>query len=168
MSIVYSLLFFFFFFKQKTAYEMRISDWSSVVCSSDLTHLYACGPSGFLDFVLGAASQLGWSGSCVHREYFAAAATTSAEDQSFEVELASSGQTFHIPPDKTVLEILAANGIDIPVSCEQGICGTCVTRVLRGEPDHRDLFMTDQEHAANDQFTPCCSRARSLRLVLDL
>src|SRR3546814_7511687 len=109
---------------------MRISDWSSDVCSSDLvnailaspsadTHLYACGPSGFLDFVLGAASQLGWSGSCVHREYFAAAATTSAEDQSFEVELASSGQTFHIPPDKTVLEILAANGIDIPVSCEQ-------------------------------------------------
>src|SRR3546814_4918007 len=114
---------FFFFFKQKTAYEMRISGWSSDVCSSDL---------------------------------------------SFEVELASSGQTFHIPPDKTVLEILAANGIDIPVSCEQGICGTCVTRVLRGEPDHRDLFMTDQEHAANDQFTPCCSRARSLRLVLDL
>src|SRR3546814_4451154 len=115
-----------------------------------------------------AASQLGWSGSCVHREYFAAAATTSAEDQSFEVELASSGQTFHIPPDKTVLEILAANGIDIPVSCEQGICGTCVTRVLRGEPDHRDLFITAQEYAANDQVTPCCSRARSLRLVLDL
>src|SRR3546814_1414533 len=28
---------FFFFFKQKTAYEMRISDWSSDVCSSDLT-----------------------------------------------------------------------------------------------------------------------------------
>src|SRR3546814_4612969 len=32
-------LLFFFFFKQKTAYEMRISDWSSDVCSSDLTEL---------------------------------------------------------------------------------------------------------------------------------
>src|SRR3546814_1444700 len=128
---------------------MRISDWSSDVCSSDL--LYACGPSGFLDFVLGAASQLGWSGSCVHREYFAAAATTSAEDQSFEVELASSGQTFHIPPDKTVLEILAENGIDIPVSCEQGICGTCVTSVLRGEPDHRDIFMRTEENTSEQQ-----------------
>src|SRR3546814_1960287 len=32
-----SLCFLFFFFKQKTAYEMRISDWSSDVCSSDLT-----------------------------------------------------------------------------------------------------------------------------------
>src|SRR3546814_8442069 len=35
--IIYSYLFFvFFFFKQKMAYEMRISDWSSDVCSSDL------------------------------------------------------------------------------------------------------------------------------------
>src|SRR3546814_6378847 len=33
---VYVTLFVFFFFKQKTAYEMRISDWSSDVCSSDL------------------------------------------------------------------------------------------------------------------------------------
>src|SRR3546814_6477411 len=33
------LLFCFFFFKQKTAYEMRISDWSSDVCSSDLSSL---------------------------------------------------------------------------------------------------------------------------------
>src|SRR3546814_5219070 len=34
--VIYLLLFFIFFFKQKTAYEMRISDWSSDVCSSDL------------------------------------------------------------------------------------------------------------------------------------
>src|SRR3546814_9033617 len=63
--------------------------------------------------------------------------------------------------------ILAANGVEIPVSCEQGICGTFVTRVLHGEPDHRDLFMTDEGHAANDQFTPCCPRERSPRLILD-
>src|SRR3546814_6943845 len=33
-----TVVLFFFFFKQKTAYEMRISDWSSDVCSSDLLH----------------------------------------------------------------------------------------------------------------------------------
>ena len=59
-------------------------------------------------------------------------------------------------------------GVEIPVSCEQGICGTCLTRVLEGEPDHRDLFLTEDEQAANDQFTPCCSRAKSARLVLDI
>ncbi|MNR49376.1 Phenoxybenzoate dioxygenase subunit beta [compost metagenome] len=59
-------------------------------------------------------------------------------------------------------------GIEIESSCEQGVCGTCVTRVLSGIPEHRDQFLTVAEHAANDRFTPCCSRARSSRLVLDL
>src|SRR3546814_1510668 len=36
VSIIVFFCFVFFFFKQKTAYEMRISDWSSDVCSSDL------------------------------------------------------------------------------------------------------------------------------------
>jgi ferredoxin len=67
-----------------------------------------------------------------------------------------------------VLDVLLANGIEIPMSCEQGVCGTCVTGVLHGVPDHRDMFMTDEEHARNDQFTPCCSRAKSDLLVLDL
>lgn len=59
-------------------------------------------------------------------------------------------------------------GVCIPLACEQGICGTCLTRVLDGEPEHRDSFLTDAERARNDQFTPCCSRARSACLVLDL
>jgi vanillate O-demethylase ferredoxin subunit len=54
------------------------------------------------------------------------------------------------------------------VSCEQGVCGTCLTRVLQGEVDHRDAYLTPEEQAANDQFTPCCSRSKSARLVLDL
>jgi vanillate O-demethylase ferredoxin subunit len=53
-------------------------------------------------------------------------------------------------------------------SCEQGVCGTCLTRVLDGAPDHRDQYLTPEEQAEGDQFLPCCSRARSPRLVLDL
>jgi vanillate O-demethylase ferredoxin subunit len=56
----------------------------------------------------------------------------------------------------------------VQTSCEQGVCGTCITRVLEGVPDHKDLYFTPDEQAANDQFTPCCSRAKSKRLVLDL
>jgi len=59
-------------------------------------------------------------------------------------------------------------GIEVATSCEQGVCGTCVTRVLAGEPDHRDYFLSAEEQAAGDQITPCCSRAKSGRLVLDL
>ncbi|MGG5870818.1 PDR/VanB family oxidoreductase [Pseudomonas peli] len=134
--------------------------------SSD-SHLYVCGPNGFMDHVLDTAREQGWADTQLHREYFAAAAPT-AEAGSFEVQLASSGQCFQIPAERSVAEVLLEAGIDIPLSCEQGICGTCVTRVLEGEPEHNDMFLTDAEHARNDQFTPCCSRAKSTRLVLDL
>lgn len=55
-----------------------------------------------------------------------------------------------------------------PFSCEQGVCGTCLTRVLDGEPDHRDHFLSEDERRRNDQFTTCCSRSHSPMLVIDL
>jgi vanillate O-demethylase ferredoxin subunit len=73
-----------------------------------------------------------------------------------------------VPASVSVVDALAAEGVDIPVSCAQGVCGTCLTRVLAGDIAHHDLYLTPAEQAANDQFLPCCSRARSARLVLDL
>ncbi|WP_043310449.1 PDR/VanB family oxidoreductase [Pseudomonas sp. ML96] len=131
-------------------------------------HLYVCGPIGYMEYVLNSAAAQGWPAEQTHREFFSAAPVEHDGDQPFEVELAKSGQTFHIPADRTVFEVLDEAGIEIETSCEQGICGSCVTRVLQGTPDHRDQFMTDKEHAANDRFTPCCSRSKSPRLVLDL
>jgi vanillate O-demethylase ferredoxin subunit len=84
------------------------------------------------------------------------------------VQLASSGKVVVVPKEMTVVQALAAAGIEVSTSCEQGICGTCLARVLEGEPDHKDLYLTPEEQAVNDQFTPCCSRAKSPRLVLDL
>jgi vanillate O-demethylase ferredoxin subunit len=132
------------------------------------THIYVCGPGGYIDHVLGAANALGWPAAQVHREYFSAAPVDEAGDTAFDVKLASSGQVFTIPPGRTVVEVLAEHGVDIPVSCEQGVCGTCLTRVTAGVPDHRDVYLTDEERAANDQFTPCCSRSKSAVLSLDL
>lgn len=132
------------------------------------THLYVCGPTGFMEFVLHSAREQGWSEEALHREYFCASPDVHAGGASFEIQLASSGDIYVIPEDQTIIDVLYEAGIDIPVSCEQGICGTCVTRVLEGEPDHRDSFLTEIEKARNNQFTPCCSRAKSARLVLDI
>lgn len=132
------------------------------------THLYVCGPNGFMDHVLETARRLGWPETRLHREYFAGVATALATDGSFEVRVASTGLRCQVPAGQTVTEALAAHGVEVPTSCEAGVCGTCLTRVLEGTPDHRDSFLTDAEHAANDQFTPCCSRALSPLLVLDL
>lgn len=132
------------------------------------THLYVCGPGGFMAHVLDTAKAQGWSDEQAHREYFAAAPANHANDGSFAVQLNSSGQIIQIPADQSVAEALDAAGILIPLSCEQGICGTCLTGVLAGEPEHRDLYLSEEEQARNDQFTPCCSRAKSALLVLDL
>ncbi len=132
------------------------------------THLYVCGPEGYMDYVLSSATRLGWPSAQLHREYFIAASTPEREAGGFEIEIKSSGQILDVPADRTALQILEEAGFYIPVSCEEGVCGTCLTRVLSGNPDHRDRFLTEEERASNDRFTPCCSRSRSGRLVLDL
>ncbi|HVK31182.1 MAG TPA: PDR/VanB family oxidoreductase [Burkholderiaceae bacterium] len=132
------------------------------------THVYVCGPKGFMDAVLATARAAGWPEAQLHYEFFGAAPTATDSDGSFEVQLASSGRIVVVPKDQTVAQALAAAGVEVMTSCEQGVCGTCITRVLEGAPDHRDLYFTPEEHAANDQFTPCCSRSKSARLVLDL
>lgn len=132
------------------------------------THVYVCGPGGFMEHILNTAEENNWPTEQLHREYFAAGPTDSSNDGSFEVKISSTGQVIDIPADKTVIEVLEALDIEIPFSCESGVCGTCVTRVLEGIPDHRDFFLTEAEQAQNDMFTPCCSRAKSSQLVLDI
>jgi vanillate O-demethylase ferredoxin subunit len=164
-------------------------DFAQVLGKPDAhTHLYVCGPAGFIAAVLGAAAQAGWDPANVHREYFGAAGVGAAgvgaadvgaggesetsaaatADGPFQVSLAQSGRVVDVPAGMTIVEALRSCGIEVPVSCEQGVCGTCLTRVLSGTPDHRDVYLTDDERAANDQMLPCCSRARTPMLVLDL
>jgi vanillate O-demethylase ferredoxin subunit len=131
-------------------------------------HIYVCGPTGFIDWVVQTAERLGWAKDQVHLEYFGAAPQDTAGDRAFQVKIASSGATYDVPADQTVVHALQEHGIEILTSCEQGVCGTCITRVLQGECDHRDLYFTDEEKAKHDQFTPCCSRAKGGVLVLDL
>ncbi|MCF4998183.1 2Fe-2S iron-sulfur cluster binding domain-containing protein [Pseudomonas syringae] len=130
--------------------------------------LYVCGPSGFMSHIQSTAKASGWSDKQVNREDFSAPPQALEGDQPFEIELSRSGRVIEVPAQKTALEVLLEHAVEIESSCEQGICGSCVTRVLAGQPDHRDQYMNASEHARNDCFTPCCSRARSPRLVLDL
>lgn len=132
------------------------------------THLYVCGPPRLIEATLATAKAQGWPASRVHREFFTPPEAAHGESGAFQIRLASSGQVLEVPADKSITQVLAENGIVLPTSCEQGVCGTCLTRVLEGEPDHRDVFLTEAEQALNDQMTPCCSRAKSAVLVLDL
>lgn len=130
------------------------------------THLYTCGPSGFMDWVIAGARQQGYDESHIHKEYFQV--EVDATGDTFEVVAARSNKTVQVAEGQTILDALAQVGIKIDISCEQGVCGTCMCEVLEGEPDHRDVYLTDEEKAANDQILVCCSRAKSNKLVLDI
>ncbi|MET0289095.1 MAG: PDR/VanB family oxidoreductase [Pseudoxanthomonas sp.] len=129
-------------------------------------HVYVCGPAGFMDWVIEGARVAGHAEVCIHREYFSVEVDTGGA--GFEVELAQSGRVVQVAEGQSITAALAAIGVKVQVSCEEGVCGTCLTTVLAGVPDHRDVFLTDEEKADNDQILLCCSRACSPRLVLDL
>jgi vanillate O-demethylase ferredoxin subunit len=148
--------------------EQRLNIAQKLSSCTSQTHLYVCGPKGFMDAVLGKARELGWPESRIHYEYFGAEVVHKIDDGTFEVEIASTGKVISIAADKSITTALAEAGVEIPLSCEQGVCGTCLTRVVAGIPDHRDMYLTPAEQALNDQILPCCSRSKSTRLVLDL
>lgn len=131
-------------------------------------HLYVCGPNGFMDYVLASARTAGWEESRLHREHFAGAVHDASGDRPFQLTLAKSGATLDVPAGMTALQVLLDNGIDVNYSCENGVCGSCITAVLDGTPDHRDTCLLDSERAENRLFTPCCSRAKTTSLVIDL
>ncbi len=150
------------------AAEQTIDFKSFLAARGSETHLYVCGPKGFMDAVLESARAAGWLEAQLHYEFFAAEVQILETDGSFEVQVSGSDKVVVVAKDQTVVQALVAAGFDVPTACEQGVCGTCLTRVISGLPDHRDQYLTPAEHAANDQFLPCCSRALSARLVIAL
>ena len=128
-------------------------------------HLYCCGPRPLMDAVRDMSGH--WSSAAVHFEDFGATKPAhKADDRSFRVKLARSGQTFEVPADVSILDTLRAHGIAVSSSCESGTCGSCRTKLLEGEAEHRDLVLTEREHKTNIMI--CVSRATSDELVLDL
>lgn len=128
----------------------------------------ACGPNGFLDLLEQRLLDAGWDAGQFHAERFRPEAPKPVEGDGFEVRIASTGQSFSIGAGDTIANVLLANGVPVELSCEAGMCGACLTRVLDGTPDHRDIVLSPAEQAAGDQLTICCSRAKSPVLVLDL
>ena len=89
-------------------------------------------------------------------------------DGTLEVQLQKSGQTLQVSKDQSILKVLQDAGHDVPFSCSEGICGTCLTQVVTGTPDHWDMYLTPEEQEKGDCIMVCCSRSQTARLVLDL
>lgn len=159
------------YFDDLPAARFRVEDLFAAVKPD--SHVYVCGPGGFLDVVARAAEHGGIAPAHVHYERFAVSAVAPEVDAAspsecdFEVEVPSLGKTVVVRHGETVVKALQAHGVAVPVSCEQGICGTCTMRLLGGEAEHRDMCLTQAEREELGRFVPCCSRAISKRLTID-
>lgn len=129
------------------------------------SHLYVCGPEGFMDSAVGLAGEY-LSDDAIHFEQFHANTEfDEAENNEFDVEL--EGETYHIPADRSIVDVLQENGCDIDTSCEEGICGTCIMEVLEGSPEHRDSVLTTSEKESGELIAVCVSRTKNRLLKLD-
>jgi phthalate 4,5-dioxygenase reductase component len=126
-------------------------------------HLYCCGPLALMRAVREMAAH--WSPNSVHFEAFSQTEKAGADDRSFLVTLARSGHRFEVPVGTTILEAMRGRGLQVPSSCETGTCGTCRTKLLAGQGDHRDLFLAPDER--RDNIMICVSRAVSDEVTLD-
>lgn len=129
-------------------------------------HLYLCGPGGYMHHVRDAAVAAGVPAEQVHTEYFSAEIDT--RGAAFTLRAQRSGREFTVRPDETILGVLSRAGIAVETSCESGVCGSCLTGVIDGTPEHRDMVQTDAEKASNRYIAVCCSRSKSRVLVLDI
>lgn len=130
-------------------------------------HVYCCGPAPMLDAYRAGARAAGIEEARVHFEYFKAEVVQATEG-GFTVVCEKSGVEAVVAPGRTILDAVTALGIAVPFSCEEGVCGSCETRVISGEPDHRDMILSDHEKAESRTMMICCSGSKSARLVLDL
>jgi phthalate 4,5-dioxygenase reductase component len=127
-------------------------------------HLYCCGPRGLMDAVRDMTGH--WPDSAVHFEDFVGASAPHVDDKAFEVKLAKSGKSFEVAANVSILDTLRRHGHALASSCESGTCGTCRIRFIEGEPDHRDLVLSDKEKKT--EIMICVSRAKSPTLTLDI
>lgn len=143
----------------------RIYDFWDHFAEPQKLRVYCCGPKPLMDEIRAISGH--WPEGHVNFEDFKPVEVVRADDEPFEVELRKSGTTLTVPANRSILEAMRDAGLNTVSSCESGTCGTCKTRLLEGEADHRDMVLMDEEKANNLMI--CVSRAcPGGRLVLDL
>lgn len=147
--------------------ETRVAIAEALQLASPDTQVYVCGPKALLELVRELAQVRGMGESQVHFELFANE-VSHADERPFKVRLQRSGMELTVPAGRSLAEVLKEHGVAIDTSCEQGVCGTCRVGLIDGVPEHRDVYLTEQEKSSRICLMPCVSRSRSELLVLDL
>lgn len=143
-------------------------DFTSMLAEHESgTDLYFCGPGGLMRAIGEASSH--WPPASVHSEHFSApppSPKTFNADKPFRIRIADTKAEYEVPSGETIVRVLRKNGFAVDTSCEDGYCGTCMTRYVSGEPDHRDTVL-DSDSRENYVLI-CCARSKTPVLELDI
>lgn len=139
------------------------ADLTAEVAASPGALVYACGPERMLTALTETVPS-----EHLRVEYFAAPEVEYEPGGPFRIRLDRSGLELDVLPEESILDVLRGAGVDVLTDCEEGICGSCETRVVEGEVEHRDFVLTAQEKARSDCLMVCVSRASCPLLVLDV
>ena len=144
-------------------------DTNKVLANPDEdTLIYVCGPPGFNNWIKQTALTSGWSKNQIKQEVFSMNNTELTAPKAFEVILNKSGKSISVKKEETIIDALQHNNINLPYSCLQGTCGTCITNVIDGKIDHRDAVLSEEEKIENKKMCICVSRAKENKLVIDI
>ncbi len=132
------------------------------------TLIYLCGPAGFTKWIEERALSIGWNKNQLKQEFFSIDQDELAAPKAFQLMLQKSNKSILVKEDETIVDALLNNNINVPYSCLQGTCGTCITNVISGKVDHRDAVLNSEDKAKNKTMCICVSRAKEDQLVLDL
>ncbi len=136
-----------------------------LTCYEAGSHVYFCGPPGFMSAI--KTSVNAWPAHSIHCEYFTSSEENAELDNApFQIRVKHTGDVLNVPADGTIVGVLRENGFAIDTDCEDGYCGTCITRYLEGDPEHRDSVLSEKERKS--YVMVCCARAKGAPLVLDI
>jgi ferredoxin-NADP reductase len=150
--------------------ELRIDDEGRSLDVEELVasvpaggELYVCGPPPMLDAIKAAWARAGRRPAELRFETFGSSGRFAPE--SFTVRIPRLGLETIVTHDVSMLEALEACGADMMYDCRRGECGLCQVKVLdiAGAIDHRDVFLSDAQHAAGNRLQCCVSRVVSPR-----
>ncbi|MFM0490198.1 FAD-binding oxidoreductase [Paraburkholderia graminis] len=138
--------------------------------------VFTCGPAPYMSAVRELLREGGHDPARYHQESFDISAGVAPEpaetkseaaQETFTVKLSRSTKSFTMNASETVLVAARKNGVSIPSSCSQGMCGTCKTKVLEGSVDMKHNGGIREREVQKGFRLLCCSRPTS-DLVLEL
>jgi ring-1,2-phenylacetyl-CoA epoxidase subunit PaaE len=140
---------------------------------------FVCGPSGLMQTVESTLSDIGVAKSNIHKESFVAVKSDNSDkkeedsvsavvERKVNIILDGEKHDIIVPPQKSILEAALDHNIDMPFSCQSGLCTACRGKLLSGE-----VYMEEDEGLSDEEIEEgyvlnCVGHPRTDKVVIEI